>query len=81
MPMPHNYTYNDIILYIYNELDPDTSYKLQVELQNNPELQKEYNTTVKMLGMLDKLIENPNPTTIDLILEYSSSKTSAKAPR
>jgi hypothetical protein len=78
MPMQNTYTYNEIILYIYNELDPDTSYKFQLELQHNQELLKEYNTTVKMLGMLDKLVENPNPTTIDLILEYSSTKTSAK---
>jgi hypothetical protein len=81
LPMQHNYTFDDVILYIYNELDPEESYKVQQELQNNPELQNEYNQTVKMLGMMDKLIEYPSPTTIDLILEYSYSNVTERSQK
>jgi hypothetical protein len=76
--MQHNYTFDDVILYIYNELDTEEGYKLQKELQEDPELQREYNETVKMLGMLDKMIDNPSPTTIDLILEHSYANISLK---
>jgi hypothetical protein len=77
--MENNYTYTDILQYIYNELDDEKSSMIENALQENVELREDYEQTIKTLGLLDRLSENPSPTTIDLIVEYSTAMSRQKA--
>ena len=77
--MEHNYSHNDILQYIYNELDNEKSSIIECALQDDVELREDYEQTVKILGLLDRLSENPSPTTIDLIVEYSTAMSRQKA--
>lgn len=77
--MENNYSHNDILQYIYNELDDEQSAVIECALQDDAELREDYEQTVKILGLLDRLSENPSPTTIDLIVEYSTAMSRQKA--
>jgi hypothetical protein len=77
--MENIYSHNDILQYIYNELDNEQSAVIENALQEDAELREDYEQTVKILGMLDRLSENPSPTTIDLIVEYSTAMSRQKA--
>ncbi len=77
--MENNYTQIDILQYIYNELDNEKSIIIEDALQDDVELREEYEQTIKVLGLLDRLSENPSPTTIDIIVEYSTAMSRQKA--
>lgn len=77
--MENNYSHNDILQYIYNELDDEKSIMIENALQDDVELREDYEQTIKILGLLDRLSENPSPTTIDLIVEYSTAMSRQKA--
>lgn len=77
--MENNYSHTDIFQYIYNELDDEKSIMFENVLQEDVELREDYEQTIKILGLLDRLSENPSPTTIDLILEYSTKMSRQKA--
>ena len=77
--MENNYSYNDILQYIYNELDNEQSSVIENALHEDVELREDYEQTIKILWMLDRLSENPSPTTIDLIVEYSTAMSRQKA--
>ena len=79
LPMENNYSHNDILQYIYNELDDESSIIIENALQDDVELREDYEQTIKILGLLDRLSENPSPTTIDLIVEYSTAMSRQKA--
>ena len=72
--MQHNYTQEELLQYIYNELDPEDYKNVENELNENYELKKEFETYNKLIKHLDKITENPSQTTVDMILEYSRSK-------
>jgi hypothetical protein len=77
--MENNFTHTDILQYIYNELDEDENLSLECALQTDVELREEYEQTLKLLGLLDRISENPSPTTIDLIVEYSTAMSKQQA--
>jgi hypothetical protein len=77
--MENSYSQNDILQYIYNELDDEQSIMIENALQDDVELREDYEQIIKTLGLLDRLSENPSPTTIDLIVEYSTSMSRQKA--
>lgn len=77
--MENNYSNIDILQYIYNELDDEKSMIIENALQDDVELREEYEQNIKILGMLDRLSENPSPTTVDILVEYSTSMSRQKA--
>lgn len=77
--MENNYSHIDILQYIYNELEDEKSIIIGNALQDDVELREDYEQTIKILGLLDRLSENPSPTTIDLIVEYSTAMSRQKA--
>ena len=79
MPMENNYSHIDILQYIYNELDDEKSIIIENALEYDSELREDYEQTIKILGLLDRISENPSPTTIELIMEYSTAKSRQKA--
>lgn len=71
--MKRNFTQHDLILYIYNELPESRKLALQGELNENLELKQEYEQLLKIQNRLNSIHSNPNPTSIDIILEESAS--------
>lgn len=51
--MEHNFTSNDLLLYIYNELDPHLVPDMKVALQIDSRLADTYYTMLETLEMLD----------------------------
>lgn len=77
--MKKNFTKNDLILLVYNELPESRRLALEAAIQQDYELRQEYNQLMKFKLHLDELKANPNPSTIDIILEESGSYSSLKA--
>lgn len=79
--MENNYTESKILQYIYDDLPPEEILEFEVELEQNFQLREEYNSLIRTLGLLDRASENPHPTSVDLILEYSNAKSSLKTSK
>ncbi len=69
--MKQNSTLNNIILHAYNELDSFSAAKIQVEMQNNENLQDEFDAFENVLHHLDADRRKPSKSSIDIILQYS----------
>jgi hypothetical protein len=67
------FTQEHIILYIYGELDSPTSGQLEKELLTNIALRDYYEHQVKLFKQLDACYEEPNETSVKIILEESLS--------
>ncbi len=69
--MSENYSENQLLLYIYDEMDAEEKSAMETELQVNPQLQKrllEFKQTIKML---DELENEPSQSSIDIIMEHA----------
>jgi hypothetical protein len=67
------FTQEHIILYIYGELDAPTSSQLEKELLTNVALRDYYEQQVQLFKQLDACYEEPNDTSVKIILEESLS--------
>ena len=77
--MQHNYTDFDTILFVYDELDSVSKREFEKKLEQDIFLKEEFDIQLKTIDLLDLAFQKPHPTTVDLILEYSRSKSSEKA--
>jgi hypothetical protein len=75
--MAKDYTENDLILYLYKELNEAETKELESALLVNPQLQTLFNNLKAGMAVLNQLEAEPSQTSIDLILEYSQ-KSAAK---
>ncbi|MBP7512304.1 MAG: hypothetical protein KA981_10255 [Bacteroidia bacterium] len=75
--MAQDYTENDLILYLYKELNEAETKELESALLVNPQLQTLFNNLKAGMAVLNQLEAEPSQTSIDLILEYSQ-KSAAK---
>lgn len=71
--MDKNITHNDLILYAYNELSPERTLELDLALSLDPRLEEEYLAIIEVQNKLDSGLFSPHPTTLQIILEESSS--------
>jgi hypothetical protein len=80
MLMPQIYTENDLLLYLYGELSPAETLKLEKELAINNTLQLTLNSLQSSIGLIAQLEEEPSKTSVALVLEYAKmiSETSAE---
>ena len=69
--MQTDFTEDDLILFIYNELDSTKKLLIEQALDWNLSLQAKYNNMKNITGKLDSVFEEPNPTSVDIILESS----------
>lgn len=76
--MQHIYSDPELILYLYNELDPAGKLEVEIRLANDFALRELCNSLKSTLNLLTENSENPHPTSVELILEYSKSKSSMK---
>lgn len=74
--MANNVTENDLILYCYEELDQERSSEIDQALQNDPQLQQQYNILKQTMRVLDLGKMSPSQTTVDIIREHSGHHSS-----
>ncbi len=71
--MMKNITPKDLILYHYNECNPETKLFIDNNLDTNPSW-KEYLSQLNTISSACISNKNPNPTSINIILEESAGK-------
>ncbi|HYG16689.1 MAG TPA: hypothetical protein VEC12_13115 [Bacteroidia bacterium] len=71
--MNSNFTTEDLLLYLYNEMEPAKAGALKEELTLNPLLLAEYRRLKETMAKLDEETHEPHPTTINMVMDYSAS--------
>ena len=69
--MQQNFTQDDIILYIYNELEAEKIPALIKAVSENKELLAFYQETLKTLNDLDNIKLDPTPSIVNILNEES----------
>ena len=75
--MNSNYTTKDLLRFLYKEMDENEAATLQLELQNNALLNKEYQQLKEAHAQLYKEHYEPDDTSVNLVMDYSASYYSA----
>lgn len=73
--MQQNFTQEDVILYIYNELDQDKRAGLEMAIACNPDLLSFFQETLLMVHQLDAIQDEPGNTIISILNEESRSNS------
>jgi len=76
--MEDNYTEKEFIKYLYHELTPLEEEKFNQRLGEDFFLQENLENFRKTYDFLDSFSENPHPSSVSLILEYSLKKFGSK---
>ncbi|MCD8528963.1 MAG: hypothetical protein LRY27_03130 [Chitinophagales bacterium] len=69
------FTFDDLILYHYNELPADEALALETALSYDANLRAQSNEILQMKALLDTEIKSPSKTSIDLILSYDKKSS------
>ncbi len=69
--MNRDSTINNLIRHIYHETDMRENDAIRRLLAMDAELRDEYHEMRKVSKMLDRLICNPSPTSVNIILNHS----------
>lgn len=69
--MQQNFTQEDILLYIYNELEPERVTDLVRAIAENKDLLVFYQETLKTLHDLDAIKMDPTPSIVNILNEES----------
>lgn len=69
--MSRESTINNLVRYIYHETDMRENDAIKRLLAMDADLRNEYNEMRKVNKMLDRLICNPSPTSVNIILNHS----------
>ena len=65
----HNFTPNDLLLYVLNELDDQKVQYLEKRLPHEPEMQREIQELKSSLDGFYSMELNPNPKSLKVILD------------
>jgi hypothetical protein len=69
--MQTKFTEDDLILYIYNELSGEKKFAVKLALEQDAELYTTYNRLLQVVNGLDTLSLDPDPTSVEIIIEHS----------
>jgi len=69
--MHDSYTQNDLLLYIYNETPEKEKFNIRKALETDPDLYFIYHQLLQVIGSLDSLNYEPDPSSVELVLEHS----------
>ena len=64
---------NDITRFIYGETSAKENRLIVEALRNNPALAAHYEMMIETIAALDKIEYEPNPTSIEIIMEQAAS--------
>ena len=69
--MDKNSTLNDFIRYAYNETELTDSVRIQSAIDSDPVIEDEYLSLIRVIGLLDGIVMEPNSDLIENILKNS----------
>lgn len=75
--MNSNYTSDDLLLFLYGEMEAEKAAGLSVELKTNAHLRAEFDKLDEMIKKLGDEEYEPDPTSVNMVLDYSTSYHSA----
>ena len=67
----HNFTPEDLLLYLYNETSPARSAEIKAALETDWSLREKFETMSAAQQKLEKVKMSPSQQTIDWILNYA----------
>jgi hypothetical protein len=73
--MQQNFTKEDVILYIYNELESEKRQAIERQIATDPELLMFFQETLVLVNQLDEIQDNPTSTIINILNEESRSNS------
>ena len=77
----HNFTPEDLLLYLYNETSPSRSAEIKAALETDWSLREKYEVIVSAQKRLEPLKMSPSQKTIDNILNYVEKAVSELTPQ
>ncbi len=69
--MTKTFTENDLVRFLYGELNENDSYDFQQQLVGDEELQRKLDELRAVQSDLDRVVLSPSKRTMDKILRYS----------
>lgn len=69
-----NFTPEDLLLYLYNEMDPETRNRVELALENDWTLREKLGVLKTSMQRLDRLVQSPRTEVVLNILHYASEK-------
>jgi hypothetical protein len=75
------FTKDDILRFIYNEVDNEERQAIEHAINTEPVMRRRYNRMMNVVQELNSFSVNPNPSSIDLIMEYSRDAHTLQASR
>ena len=73
----HNFTQEDLLLYLYNETSPSRTAEIKTALESDFTLREQYEELVSAQNRLETLKMSPSQQTIDNILNYAEKAIGA----
>ncbi len=73
--MQQSFTQEDVILYIYNELDPEKRKSVELAIATNPELLTFFQESMLLVHQLGQIADEPANTVIHILNEESRSNS------
>lgn len=73
--MQQKFTKDDVILYIYNELEPEKRKEVELAITTDPELLAFFQETILTVHHLNKIQDEPTNTVIHILNEESRSNS------
>lgn len=71
--MHHNFTKEDVILYLYNELEPEKRPGMEMAIATDPELLVFFQESLLLMDKLSQIQDEPDATVIRILGEESRS--------
>ena len=71
--MEQTFTIDDYVRYIYNETDLPDTVLIQRSIDNDEEVEEDFQQLVKTVQLLDKILQEPRQSTVNKILEFSQN--------
>ena len=77
----HNFTPEDLLLYLYNETSPSQTAEIKAALENDWSLREKFEVITSAQKRLEALKMSPSQQTIDNILTYAEKAVSELTPQ
>ena len=77
----HNFTPEDLLLYLYNETSPAQTAQIKAALETDWSLREKFEVITSAQKRLETLKMSPSQQTIDNILNYAEKAVSELSPQ
>ena len=77
----HNFTPEDLLLYLYNETSPEQTAEIKAALESDWSLREKFEVIISGQKRLEALKMSPSQQTIDTILSYAEKAVGELTPQ